>query len=362
MTVYVAYAPADRAAAEALERVIERRGQFVELDDGQTALRPVEASDVFVLMASRALNLATARLRLEQRALDAWAGGRLVVVKLDDEPAPVGLRDLPAVDASAEDEREHAWQGVAEAVQQRARVVSAPADEATPAKGGAVGLAALLVAAAPGLVALAALASIWLVNRIGPSPGGWPELRRGVDQFGTRFGIASGVTEWLFLVAIVIAAGVAALLVAQLLNRSPAAGAPQASAQRASDALFVSYARANAPVVLPVIDAAKRAGRKFWLDQRSSGGGAAAGEVIRPISAAGGVIVMCSKAAFESDHVKREVYLADRYRKRLVPVFIEEAQPPEDFEYFFAGAQSLNLFETPEAERPQALVRVIGAA
>ena len=30
---------------------------------------------------------------------------------------------------------------------------------------------------------------------------------------------------------------------------------------------------------------------------------------------------MCSKAAFESDHVKREVYLADRYRKKLVPVY-----------------------------------------
>jgi hypothetical protein len=364
MTVYVAHAPADRAAAEALERVIERRGQFVELDDGQTALRPVEANDVLVLMASRALNLATARLRLEQRALDAWAGGRLVVVKLDDEPAPVGLRDLPTIDACAEDEREQAWQEVAEAVQQKVRPASVTAHEAKPARGGGVlGLAALAAAAAPGLVAIAAVASIWLVNRIGPSPGGWPELRRGVDQFGTRFGIASGVTEWLFLIAIAVTAGVTALFVARLFKRSSAAVATQASAQRSSEAMFVSYARANAPVVLPVIEAAKRAGRKFWLDQRSSGAGSApAGELIRPISAAGGVIVMCSKAAFESDHVKREIYLADRYRKKLVPVFIEEAQPPEDFEYFFAGAESLKLFETPEAERPQALVRVIGAA
>jgi hypothetical protein len=69
---------------------------------------------------------------------------------------------------------------------------------------------------------------------------------------------------------------------------------------------------------------------------------------------------MCSKAAFESDHVKREIYLADRYRKKLVPVFIEQAEPPEDFEYFFAGVQALKLFETPEAERPQALIRVLG--
>jgi DNA-binding response OmpR family regulator len=52
MTVYVAHAPADREAAEALEKFLERRGQFVELDDGQTALRPVQQSDVVVLLVS----------------------------------------------------------------------------------------------------------------------------------------------------------------------------------------------------------------------------------------------------------------------------------------------------------------------
>jgi len=83
---------------------------------------------------------------------------------------------------------------------------------------------------------------------------------------------------------------------------------------------------------------------------------------VRAIRGAAGVVVMCSKAAFESDHVKREIYLADRYHKRLLPVFIEEAEPPEDFEYFFAGVQPLKLFETPEAERPQALIQVLGAA
>jgi hypothetical protein len=104
-------------------------------------------------------------------------------------------------------------------------------------------------------------------------------------------------------------------------------------------------------------------GKRFWLDQQGIGAGESwAGEIVRAIRAAPGVVVMCSKAAFESDHVKREIYLADRYRKRLVPVFIEQAEPPEDFEYFFAGVQMLNLFETPEAERPEALMRALGGA
>ena len=82
---------------------------------------------------------------------------------------------------------------------------------------------------------------------------------------------------------------------------------------------------------------------------------------MRAIRGAADVVVMCSKAAFESDHVKREIYLADRYKKRLVPVFIEDATPPEDFEYFFAGVQFLKLFETPEAQRADALVAALGA-
>ena len=65
-----------------------------------------------------------------------------------------------------------------------------------------------------------------------------------------------------------------------------------------------------------MIEAAKRAGRKFWLDQQGIGAGDGwAGEIVRAIKAAGGVVVMCSKAAFESDHVKREIYLADRYQQ-----------------------------------------------
>jgi len=141
------------------------------------------------------------------------------------------------------------------------------------------------------------------------------------------------------------------------------AEAPAAPAPQAGDQVFVSYARANQAIVLPVIEGASAAGRKFWLDQKGlTVGEGWAGEIVRAIRGAAGVVVMCSKAAFESDHVKREVYLADRYHRKLIPVFIEDAVPPEDFEYFFAGVQHVKLYETPEAERPQALAALLGAA
>lgn len=387
MTIFVAHAPADQAVAEDLEKFIERRGQFVELDDGQVAMRPVQASDVVLLLLSKNFVFAPTRLRLEQRALDAWSEGRLVTVKLDHSIAPVGLRDLPAIDASFEAQREFTWAKVADAAREQLRArapasaddgAAAPPPQAPPAAkkkggGGILGVLFMLLLTVPGFVAIAATASIWLVNRIGPTPGGLPELRQGIDAFGTRYGVPGGITEWLFVAAIALTLIILVSLIARLFRRKPPnarvetrAEAPASTTEETpaqGDSVFVSYARANAKAVLPVIEGATEEGRKFWLHQKGIGAGEGwAGEIVRAIRGATGVVVMCSKAAFESDHVKREIYLADRYHKKLVPVFIEDAQPPEDFEYFFAGVQWLKLFETPEAERPQALVRALGAA
>jgi hypothetical protein len=389
MTVYLTHAPADRQTAEGLEKVIERRGHFCELDDGHTALKPIGPGDALVLLVSQALIFATARLRLEQRALDAWAQGRLVLVKLDHGIAPVGLRDLPAIDATFEAAREFKWNEAADAVRDILRAPAPAREHDEEADGGEppppparvtagpsrlLGFIVAAVLILPGLLAIAAIGSIWLVNRIGPAPGGWPDLLRGVDAFGARYGLPAGASPWLFAAAIALLIGVIVIAAVRLFAR-PIAGPdlrrdvprPRPRSPRAKppppDAVFVSYARANDMTVLPLVEAAKRAGRKFWLDQQGiSAGEGWAGEIVRAIKAAGGVVVMCSEAAFESDHVKREIYLADRYKKRLVPVYIEQAEPPEDFEYFFAGVQTLNLFETPEQERPEALIRLLGAA
>jgi hypothetical protein len=319
-------------------------------------------------------------LRLEQRALDAWADQRLIVVKLDKGIAPVGLRDLPAIDASFEAQREFKWQEVATAVRETlARPpalpkenedVEAPPPPAAKKRGGLLGGVALLLIALPGVGAAAVATAIWLVNRIGPTPGTFEDLRHGVDEFGLRYGAPAGVTEWLFVAAMATTIVALSFFVARLTApRDRAVKREETALSRVetleptqTETLFVSYASANAKDVLPMIEGAKTPGRSFWIDQKGiSAGKSWAGEIVRAIRTAGGVVVMCSKAAFESDHVKREIYLADRYRKKLTPVFIEQAEPPEDFEYFFAGVQQLKLFETPEAERQQALLSALGA-
>lgn len=407
MTIFLAHAEADRTVAEALEAFLERRGQFVELEDGEEAMRPLQSMDVVVALISSNSAFSPWRLRLEARTLEAWADGRLVLVKLDHAFAPVGLRDLPFIDASFEAQRDpFTWGKVADAVREKMRPQAAPAGaasgapdevaaprmppmrrrapEAAPAgAGGRLGRLLLpLALILPGLFALYAACSIWLANRIGPSPGTYADLVRGIDALGARVGLPQSVAPILFALAIAVLSATLVYLLLGAFARpratagaareqasddaadyeAPSAHMPAPAPQPAAGGVFVSYARANALLVLPVIDEAAKQGRKFWLDKDGIAAGESwAGEIVRAIRGARDVMVMCSAAAFESDHVKREVYLADRYNKRLVPVFIEDAQPPEDFEYFFAGVQWLKLHETPEPERPAAVLRALGA-
>ncbi len=148
-------------------------------------------------------------------------------------------------------------------------------------------------------------------------------------------------------------------IAARMANRAtPATPAPPP----VPSMLFVSYAHADNAAVEPVVAIVEKSGQAIWIDKTGiQTGDDWAGEIVRAIKAAKGIIVMCSKQAFESDHVKREIYLADRYKKPMSPVFIEAAQPPEDFEYFFAGVQWLELYKLPEDERAAAIGRALRA-
>jgi hypothetical protein len=299
------------------------------------------------------------RMHFEKRALDAWAEGRLVLVKLDYQFAPVGLRDLPYVDAGFEAQRELvAWPEVAKRAAEAQRPKSAAAAADDELLGGARG------SGAPS-----------------PAPGGdsKPQRKREREQerpaerargggWGVVLGLAVAAAAGGAVATVLLVPGVGIDAWGEAIGLGPlqttlVLGAiASAAAEAEPDAVFVSYARVDAGRVLPVCDAVKRQGQALWLDHEGIDAGESwAGEIVRAIRAVRGVAVMCSKAAFESDHVKREVFLADRYKKRLVPILLEDAPMPDDFEYFFAGVQWLKLHETPEKDRPATMMKAIAA-
>ncbi len=304
MTVYLAHSSADLETAQSLQRFLENQRFQVVLETADNGFHPRLASDCVVALWSKNSPFCPHRLAFEQRALDAWADGRLTLVQLDPHFAPVGLRDLPFIDATFETQREAvAWPEVA----QRIRSNAAPQPPAAP-----------LPPQAPA-----------------PAPAakktGWSWFPR----FGSRPKPSQGAV-------------------------APEPMEAAKAEPEATPTLFVSYARRDSAVVHPICEELTAQGQRIWVDTKEIHAGESwAGEIVRAIKAVNSVAVMCSPAAFESDHVKREVYLADRYKRKILPIFLEEAPVPEDFEYFFASVQWLRLNDTPPDERGKAVASAL---
>ncbi len=300
MFAFIAHADADKAVAQELKAFLKLRGIVSETETGARGFHYLQASDVVIALWSQQSIFHRHRMQMEKRMLEAWANGRLVLVKLDHGILPVGVRDLPAIDASFEPGRKMgAWPEVERSARDSMK---------------------------------AALAKNSEVFWTSPPP---PKEERTRSASKKKGGMGEGED-----------------------------GAPQApgSGSGSGDTVFISYSHADNAAVEPVVAVVEKSGRDVWIDKRDvQSGDSWAGEIVRGIKAAKGVMVMCSPHAFMSDHIKREVYLADRYKKPLLPVFIEDAKPPEDFEYFFAGIQGLALYRLHDADRPNAIVRALAA-
>lgn len=133
---------------------------------------------------------------------------------------------------------------------------------------------------------------------------------------------------------------------------SVAGPAPTAQTPAETHAVFVSYSHQNAETVLPLVETVEARGLSIWIDKDEMRAGQSwAGQIVRAIKSAEQFCLMCSEQSFASDHVRREVYLADKYGKAMVPVRLDSAEMPEDIEYFLAGRQWVDLTSLSEDDR-----------
>jgi hypothetical protein len=310
------------------------------------------------------------------------------MVSLDGAPPPLGLRDLPIVLAGQSDwnvAQEQAVAGVAQALKTKPPTAGPPAvapqmqRDYGKAAQASVEPASKKRRAKPPRTKVAAKAKkkggvgplfwmIALLALIGAGAFAFDQLRYAIFDWAPEDFIAPGVGVLVSIVLLVwlFRKGFASDKTVTVVSNIPLPE-PEEEEQRpivqTGGAVFVSYAHDDAVAVGPVVAAVERAGRPVWIDKTDINAGAGwAGEIVRAIKGAEGVMVVCTPAAFRSDHVKREVYLADRYQKPLMPVMLAPASLPEDFEYFFAGVQWLELHRIPEAERAAAIKHALSGA
>jgi adenylate cyclase len=116
--------------------------------------------------------------------------------------------------------------------------------------------------------------------------------------------------------------------------------------------IFLSYAREDAKTASALAAALETRGFKVWWDQHISGGRRFAAEIERALAEADAVVVMWSSAARVSPWVQDEASIG-RDAGRLVPVRLDDQQPPIGFRQFqaidFSGGKRSKLPKVADA-------------
>jgi hypothetical protein len=120
--------------------------------------------------------------------------------------------------------------------------------------------------------------------------------------------------------------------------------------------VFLSYDREDADRARPIAAALEKAGHSVWWDRHIKGGAQYSKEIDLALKAADAVVVLWSERSVESAWVRDEA-AAGRDSGRLVPVSLDETEPPLGFRQY----QTIDLSGWTGRGRPRLLQAMLEA-
>lgn len=426
MRVYLIAAPEDEAEADKLAAYLKRFGVFIRSEYGQYSYPPARHGEYTLALWSRNAMMSSRQMMLTNRAIDAWEHDQLIMARLEHGLSPRGLADLEMIDLTFEAAREHRYRDVLNALRalegSRRLMGRQPRDgreffqsgvdefeegeAATESEDDAVERAVKQLAhevsrleSGPDPRSASASSSrvkFSMRNSSSQSQSLIDEHNQEIAKLGQALSALGytyplpkgGFFGWLqpkrgrakkiarrieFLTRLVLQEqeNIDAQAKEQKMfsvSRALPPGrvsvaAAVAAAPNTAHTVFVSYSHANAETVLPIVETVEERGVSIWIDRDEMRAGQGwAGQIVRAIKASERFCLMCSAQAFASDHVRREVYLADKYGKDMVPIRLDGAEMPEDIEYFLIGKQWVDLNALEEDERLTVLESALSGA
>ena len=126
--------------------------------------------------------------------------------------------------------------------------------------------------------------------------------------------------------------------------------------------ILISYATENRRAANRIRGLLEAHGVTCWISSRDIRLAEEwAGAVTKAVEECVGVLVVLSRAANESRHVRREVAIADDHRKALLVVRIENVEPAGELEYYLKNKQWLDAFRGPLEAHVRPLIDGISA-
>jgi serine phosphatase RsbU (regulator of sigma subunit) len=120
---------------------------------------------------------------------------------------------------------------------------------------------------------------------------------------------------------------------------------PFAAYQGVEPFLFASYAHADDAVVFPELLRLHEAGYRVWYDEGIDPAEEWPQSISQALLTSQLVVVFLSPRALASKWVRREIGLAVRREKQLLPVYLEPLALPDDLEFQIGHVQAINRYE-----------------
>jgi len=127
--------------------------------------------------------------------------------------------------------------------------------------------------------------------------------------------------------------------------------------------IFISYSRRDSEFVDRLIVALERYGFSTWEDVKALAGGdiwkAAISKAVRECDA---FLVILSPQSASSENVSKELAIATKHARRIVPVMYEACKIPDKMDYDLAELQWADFVGPPFDEALEKLVRALGGS
>lgn len=386
MRVFISHAHGDLKVAKVLESELRQRDVSVigydQLSIGQDISvgidELIESSKLTVVLVSKlAENSRWVRKEIEV-ALKAWGEEKLFLVRIGDATLPLGLRDLQVFQISDPLDRDQ----IANAAREIELGVRGSSNLLVEGEDAIGDSGVLKPQAQPSARSGYASTFLWGLIAITSSLAviaiGLPGLLYVLEALGLEDGtILDEVVKaywpdkvWAYGIPVLAIQLIAVLaqyrFSASALNPSAAeldaksTGPGQISVNAAEGAtvsvtitekspdIFTSYSRKNLEIVDEIVVSMRESDLIVWIDrEKQSAKQRYAKALASAMRSAQLVVVVCSKPAFQSDHVAREIYLAGHMKKSFVLIILEDLTIPDEFCYFLTGFHQIDLSETP---------------
>ncbi len=124
-----------------------------------------------------------------------------------------------------------------------------------------------------------------------------------------------------------------------------------------TEAIFISYARADSQVIAPILKFLRESGYRHWIDEEDIEGATFwRREIVEAIVRCPLVIFLASERSCHSLSVAKELALASDEYKPILPVFLHELILTPEIRYQVAGLQSIFYYQDADRGKEQLLV------